>query len=133
MLAEAEPRAEWEAHEPVSAEVAHHRRASVAGATESARGYGLDSVEELERGAGGKQNDGIVDEDGIVGVNAGDVLREDEKHDAHGGHEGGAEKDGSVAGTAGAREIAASDGLAYPDGGGGRDAKGNHVGEGNGV
>ena len=53
MLAEAEPCAEGEAHEPVGAEVANHRRAGVAGAAEGAGGDGLDAVEELESGAGG--------------------------------------------------------------------------------
>ena len=74
-------------------------------------------------------DDGVVDEHGIVGVDTGDILREDEKDDAHAGHEGGAEEDGGVAGVARAGEIAASDGLADADGGGGRDAERDHVGE----
>ena len=77
MLAEAEPSAEGEAHEPVGAEVAEHRRAGVTCAAESAGRYGLDAVEELECGAGGEENDGVVNEDGVVGVDAGDVLGED--------------------------------------------------------
>jgi len=133
VLAEAEPRAQGEAHEPVGAEVADHRGAGVARAAESAGGYGLDAVEELEGGAGGQENDGVVDEDGIVGVDAGDVLREDEEDDAHAGHEGGAEENGRVAGKAGAGEITAPDGLTYADGGGGRNAERDHVGEGDGV
>ena len=91
MLAEAKPGAEGEADEPVGAEVADHRRARVAGAAESAGGYGLDAVEELEGGTGGEKDDGGVNEDGIVCVDASNVLREDEKNDAHEGHERGAE------------------------------------------
>jgi len=78
VLAEAEPGAEGEAHEPVGAEVANHRGAGVASAAEGAGGYGLDTVEELEGGTGGEQDHGIVDEDRIIGVDPGDVLREDE-------------------------------------------------------
>ena len=133
MLAEAEPCAEGEAHEPVGAEMADHRRARVPRATECAGGDGLDAVKELESGASGEKDHGVVDEDGIVGVDAGDVLREHDEDDAHYGHEGGAEEDGSVSGAAGAGEIAASDGLADANGGGGRDAEGNHVGESDGV
>ncbi len=133
MLAEAEPGAEGEAHEPVGAKMADHRRARISSAAESTGGDGLDAIEKLEGGAGGEQDDGVVDEHGIVGVNAGDVLREDEKDEAHDGHERGAEQDGGVAGEACADEIAATDRLADADGGGGRDAEGNHVGEGDGV
>ena len=133
MLGEAEPGAEGEADEPVGAEVADHRRARVAGAAESAGGYGLDAVEELEGGTGSEEHDSGVDENGVVCVDAGNVLREDEKNDAHEGHERGAEQDGGVAGVARAGEIAASDGLADANGGGGRDAEGNHVGESDGV
>ena len=133
MAAEAEPCAEGESHEPVGAKVAEHGRARIAGAAECAGGDGLDAVEELEGGAGGKQADGGVNEDGIVGVNARDVFRKDEKDNAHAGHEGGAKKNGGVAGNARAGEIAAADGLADADGGGGGDAEGNHVGEGDGV
>ena len=133
VAAEAEPGAEGESHEPVGAEVAEHGRARVAGAAEGAGGDGLDAVEELEGGAGSEKNDGVVDEDGIVGVDAGDVLREDEKDDAHAGHEGGAEENGGVAGVAGAGEVAASDGLADANSGGGGDAEWNHVSERDGI
>ena len=133
MAAEAEPCAEGESHQPVGAEVAEHGRARVAGATEGSGGDGLDAVEELECGAGGKQDDGGVNENGVVGVNARDVFRKDEKDNAHAGHESGAKKDGCVSGIARARKIAATDSLAYTDGGGGRDTERNHVGEGDGV
>ncbi len=133
MAAEAEPCAERKSHQPVGAEVAEHGRTRIAGATEGSRGDGLDAVEELECGAGGEKDDGGVDENGVVGVNARDVFRKNEKNDAHAGHEGGAQKDGCVSGIARARKIAAADGLAYTDCGGGRDTEGNHVGEGDGV
>ena len=133
MLAEAEPGAERETHEPVGAEMADHRSAGVASASEGAGGDGLDTVEELKGSAGGKEDDGVVDEYGIVGVNAGDVLGEDQEDDAHDGHEGSAEEDGGVAGVASTGEIAASDGLADADCGGGRDAQRNHIGEGDSV
>ena len=119
MLAETEPGAEGEAHEPVGAKVADHGRARVAGAAEGSGGDGLNAVEELESGAGSEENDGVVDEDGVVGVDAGDVSGEDEKYDAHDGHEGGTEEDGGVAGELGAGEIATSNRLADTDGGGG--------------
>ena len=113
--------------------MADHRRAGVAGAAEGTGRDGLDAVEELEGGTRGEKYDGVVNEDGIVGVDAGDVFRKDEQNDAHGGHEGGAEEDGGVACAAGSGKIAASDGLADANGRGGRDTQGDHVGEGDGV
>src|SRR5260221_11499759 len=102
MLAEAEPCAEGETHEPIGAEMADHRRARVAQAAESAGGDGLDAVKELESGASGEKDHGVVDGDGIVGVEGGDVLRDHDEDDAHYGHERGAEGEGGVAGAAGA-------------------------------
>src|SRR5260221_379660 len=133
MLAEAEPCAEGETHEPIGAEMADHRRAPVAQAAESAGGDGLDAVKELESGASGEKDHGVVDEDGIVGVDAGDVLRENDEDDAHDGHEGGGQEDGGVACELGAGEIAASDCLADANGRGGGNAERNHVGEGDSV
>jgi len=68
-----------------------------------------------------------------VGIDAGDEAREDEESDAHAGHEGSTEEDGSVASVTSSERIAAADGLAYTDGGSGGDAERNHVGEGDGV
>src|SRR5258708_31867019 len=107
MWAEGEPGAEGEAHEPVGAEMADHWRARVARAAESAGGDGLDAVKELESGAGGEKYDGVVNEDGIVGVDAGNVLRKNDEDDAHDGHEGGGEEDGGVACELGTAEVAA--------------------------
>jgi len=133
MAAEAEPSTEGESHEPIGAEVADHGRAGVASPAEGAGGDGLDAVEELEGSARGEQNDGRANEDGIVGVDARDVLREDEKHNTHAKHKWSAKEDGGVAGIFGAGKIAASDGLPNPHGRGGRDAQRNHVGEGDSV
>jgi len=133
MATEAEPTAERESEKPVAEKVAEHRGARVAGAPEGPGGDGLETVEELEGGASGEEDDCVVDEDGIIGVNAGDVLGEDEKNNAHARHEGSANEDGGIAGVASAGVVAASDGLADADGGGRGDAEWDHVGEGHGV
>ena len=133
MLTKAEPCTERESHKPVGAKVADHRRACVTGAAEGSGGDGLKAVEKLEGGAGSKENDGVVDEDWIVGVDARDVFGEDEQDDTHAEHERRAQQDGRVAGVAGAQQIVASDRLANADGGGGGDAKGDHISEGDGV
>ena len=133
MVTEAEPCAEREAHKPVGAKVADHRRARVTGAAEGSGGDGLKAVEKLEGGARGEENDGVVDEDRIVGVDARDVFGEDEQDDTHAEHERGAQQDGGVAGVAGAEEIVPPDSLAYAHRCGRGDAKGDHVGEGDGV
>src|SRR6516165_3596001 len=86
MVAKAEPCPEGESHKPVGAEVADHRCTRVTGATEGSGGDGLKAVEKLEGGAGGEENDGVVDEDGIVGVDARDVFGEDEQDDTHAEH-----------------------------------------------
>ena len=113
--------------------MAEHGRAGVAGAAERAGGGGLDAVEELEGSAGGEKRDGRVDDRFIGSVDAGDVPREDEEDDAHGGHERSAEDDGGVARVASRDGIAAAECLADTNGGGGRESEGNHVGEGDGV
>jgi len=133
VAAEAEPGAEGEAEEPVGREVAEHGCARVAGATESTGGGGLDAVEKLESGTGGKQGDSGVDDTFVGGVEARDVARENEQNDAHGGHEGGAENDGGVARIARGFRIAATEGLTDTDGSGRGEPEGNHVGKGDGV
>ncbi len=130
---EAEPTAEGQPDEPVTEEVAEHGGARVSGAPKSAGGDGLQAVEKLEGGSGGEQGNRGMDKNRIVRIDAGDVLGNDEKDDAHARHEGGAEEDGGVAGVARAGEVAASDGLAHANGSGGGDAEGNHVSEGDGV
>ena len=133
MLVEAEIGAKGKADQPVGGEVADHGGAGVAGAAKGAGGDGLDAVEELEGGAGHEKDRGGVDDGFVGGVEAGDVARENEESDAHGGHEGSAEKDGGVASIARAGGIATAEGLADADGGGGGEAEGNHVGESDGV
>ena len=130
---ETEPGTEGKTNQPVGGKVAKHGCAGVTGAAERAGGNSLDAVEELEGGAGGEKGDGGADDGLVGGVDAGDVAREDEEDDAHEGHEGSAEEDGSVTGVAGGQRVAAADGLTDANGGGGREAKGNHVGEGDGV
>ncbi len=130
---EAEIGAEGNADEPVGGEVAEHGSARVACAAKGAGGYGLEAVEELEGGSGGEEGDGAVDDGFVVGVDVGDEARKDEEDDAHAEHEAGAKEDGGVAGIARGGRIAAADGLAYANGSGGRDAKRNHVGKGDGV
>jgi len=70
VAAEAEPGPERQTHQPVSGEVTEHGRAGVAGAAQGAGGHGLDAVEELKGGAGGKENDGVADDGGVVRVDA---------------------------------------------------------------
>ena len=130
---EAEVVAERKAHEPVGGEVAEHGSAGVTGAAESAGGDTLYAVEELECGAGHEKDGGAVDDRFVGGVNAGNDVREDEEDGAHGGHEGGAEKDGGIARVACVDGRAATEGLANSDSCGGREAERNHVGEGDGV
>jgi len=74
-----------------------------------------------------------VDDDLVGSVDPGDIAREDKQGNAHGRHEGGAENDGSVAGVARSDRIAAADGLADTNGGGGGKAEGNHVREGDSI
>ena len=133
MLVEAEIGAERKADEPVGGEVADHRGAGVAGTAKGAGGDGLDAVEKLEGGSGHEKDSGGVDDSFVGGVEAGDVARENEESDAHGGHEGSAENDGGVASIARASGVATSEGLADTDGGGRGEAKGHHVGESDGV
>jgi len=131
--AETEIRAEREAQEPVGGEVAEHRSAGVAGAAKGAGGDSLDAIEELEGGACGEESDGGVDDGFVGGIETGDVAREDEKDDAHAGHEGGAKEDRGVACIARSDGIAPAEGLADANGRSGSEAEGNHVGEGDGV
>ena len=133
VAAEAEIGAEGETQEPVGGEVAEHGSAGVSRAAECTGGNGLEAVEELESGADGKKGDGGMDDGFIGGVEAGNVTREEEEHDAHGGHEGGAEEDGGVASVTRGDGITAAKGLADTDGSGGSEAERNHVGEGDGV
>ena len=130
---EAQVSAERKADQPVGREVAQHRGARVSGAAESTGGNGLDAVEELEGGAGSKENNGGANDRRVGGVDAGDVARENQKSHAHARHEGGAEENGGVAGIAGAGRIPASDGLADANSGGRRNTERNHVSEGNGI
>jgi hypothetical protein len=133
VAAEAKVGAKRETDQPVGAEVTEHGSARVPGAAKSTSGDGLDAVEELKSSAGSEENDGIADDGGIRSVDAGDIARKDEKSNAHARHEGGAEKNGSVASIARAGGVAASNGLANTNGGSGRNAEGNHIGEGDGV
>src|SRR6267142_3280294 len=62
---EAQPCTERKTNNPVGREVAEHGRARIASAAESARGYGLDTVEQLKGGTCSEQenratNDGFV-------------------------------------------------------------------------
>ena len=91
------------------------------------------AVEQLEGGAGDEESGGAVDYGFVGSVKASDVAGEGEQDDAHGGHEGGTEDDGGVACVARVDGRTAAEGLADADGGGGREAERNHVGEGDGV
>ena len=132
-MTEAQPCAEGQTDEPIGREVADHGSAGITGAAQSAGGNGLYAVEELKCGTRGEESDGAADDHFIGGVEASDIAGKDKQDEAHGAHEGSAEKDGGVAGIAGALKIAATDGLTDADGGGGGESEGNHVGEGDGV
>ena len=133
VTAEAEVSAEGETHKPVGGEVTEHGSARIASAAECAGSNGLDAIEELESGTSDKESGGAMDDGFVESVDAGDEERENEESNAHGGHEGGADKDGSVAGVARVGGGAAAEGLADSDRGGGGESEWNHVGEGNGV
>jgi len=126
---EAEPGTQWKTNQPVSGEMAKHGRAGVSGAAQGAGGDSLDAVEELEGGASGEERDRAANHDFVVCIDARDDAGEDEQDDAHAEHEARAEQDGRVAGVTCGGRIAASNGLAHADSGGGRDAERNHVSE----
>jgi len=133
VAAETEPCAEGKTEQPIRGEMTQHGSARISRAAKSARGNSLDSIEELEGGARGEEGDGAAD-DGFVGsVEAGDETRKDEKDYAHGRHEGGAEDDGGVASVASIDGRAPADGLTNTNGGGGGEAKGHHVSQGDSV
>ena len=133
VAAKAEVDPERETDEPVDNEVAEHGSACVACAAEGAGGCSLNAVEELESGSGIQKRDGSVDDCFVVGIEASDHARKDEKRDGHGEHEECAKGNGGVASAGGGVRILAAEGLSNADSGGGRDAQGNHVGEGDGV
>jgi len=130
---EAEPGAERESDEPVGGEVTEHGSARVAGTAKGSGRDGLDAVEQLKGGASGKEHDGGADNGFVGSVDASDVARKDEKHNAHERHKRGAEKDGGVTGVAGVRGRATAESLTNAHGSGGGKAERNHIGEGHSV
>jgi hypothetical protein len=133
MSTEAEIDSEGEAKQPVGGEVAEHWCTGISGTAKTAGGDGLDTVEELESSTCREENDGIVNDRWVGGVNTGNVTGEDEQGDAHAGHEGSTENNGGVAREAGGEGITPTDGLADTDGCSGGDSEGDHVSESDGI
>jgi len=118
VAAETEIASQRKAKQPVGEEVAEHGSAGVAGTAQATGGNGLEAVEELERRARGKEDNGVADDSFVGGVNAGDVAREYEQGNTHAEHEAGTENNRGIAGKASGGGITTADGLSDANGSG---------------
>src|SRR5579859_576540 len=130
---ETQPSAKREADDPVRGEMAEHRSARVAQATQRAGGNSLQAIKKLKSSASREQKNRAVNNGFIRRVSAGNPAGNDEEDYAHAGHERSTKQDGGTAGVYGSPRILAPDGLANTDRGSGRNTERNHVSERDGV
>src|SRR5260370_30877368 len=111
---EAEPGAQRQANDPVSSEVAYHRRTRVTGTAQGSRGHSLNTIKQL-KGCTRDQEQGSAANDRFVrGIHPRDPARKNQEADGGKGHECCAEKKGGAADTPDRWRLSARPGGAHP-------------------